>query len=55
MPDRDKVLRGLEACRNQFCMGSDCPYAREECCVELLCQDALILLREQAREEDDGK
>ena len=55
MADVEKVIRGLEACRNEDCIDRICPYATEECCMELLCHDALILLRELAREEDDGK
>lgn len=55
MPDREKVILGLEACRTGDCTAKSCPYARQAGCLDLLFQDAITLLKEQAREEDDGK
>ena len=59
-PDRGKVIRGLGCCTEspdtldlEDCRR--CPYMDEKNCSYVLCHDALILLRELAREEDDGK
>ncbi len=51
MPDREKVMRGLECCA--FGSLSDCegcPYYIETRCSELLCSDALALLKGQDEE-----
>lgn len=50
MPDRDKVIKGLEACRKTDCI--NCPYHAEEarakaCLIDELLKDALTLLKEQ--------
>lgn len=59
MPDREKVIRGLEACNRQSYNGSDCqncPYYDDEdtaelpfgiCNIQDMFDDALALLREQ--------
>lgn len=47
MPDRERVIKGLEACEYENCTAESCPYATRAGCVELLFHDALILLREQ--------
>ena len=52
MPDREKVIKGLEYCAkypNEYgdCYGGDCPYGpRMECHKELM-RDALALLKAQ--------
>ena len=55
MPDREKVIKGLDCCR-QMCMDyeiewcpSDCPYRDDGECIQTLCADALALLREQEK------
>ena len=52
MPDRDKVIKGLECCgTNRSCIG--CPYVGElfdgcyGTCISYLNRDALELLKEQ--------
>ena len=48
MSDREKVLKGLEACRKTDCI--NCPYSAletEVCLVKYLLTDALALLKEQ--------
>ena len=62
MPDREKVIKGLELCSNILgCINTtntDCPYALGEgaCRYQDLLTDALALLREQettwVKEED---
>lgn len=52
MPDRDKVIKGLECCCSDGCYDPVCPYNDPEesgCagCVSKLAADALALLREQ--------
>ncbi len=59
MPDREKVIRGLEACNRQSYNGSDCqncPYYDDEdtaelafgiCNIQDMFDDALALLKEQ--------
>lgn len=44
MPDREKVMKGLECCASGDC--TPCPYT-ETRCQEHLCGDALALLKEQ--------
>ena len=58
MPDREKVIKGLECCTSgEFCL-SDCPYFKEVAmtdgrCITALQADALALLKEQeAREKN---
>ena len=61
MPDREKVIQSLEQCTDATGHRSDCYGCihRQDgpglLCREQLMRDALDLLREQAREEDDGK
>lgn len=48
MPDREKVLKGLECCEKTD--GSDCkncPYTDDCDCVEFMSRDALALLKKQ--------
>lgn len=48
MPDREKVMKGLEACGKTDCI--NCPYSTlepEVCLVKYLLIDALELLKEQ--------
>jgi hypothetical protein len=59
MTDREKVIRGLEACNRRSCNGSDCqncPYYDDEdtaelpfgiCNIQDMVGDALALLKEQ--------
>lgn len=46
MPDREKVMRGLEYCMVLGC-DAKCPYLKEPGCTRVLLQDALALLKEQ--------
>ena len=47
MPDREKVLKGLEICTSPVCR-TDCPYDNERNgCSLMLMQDALELLKAQ--------
>ena len=52
MPDRDKVIKGLECCtKGEVCI-SDCPYFREfpmtdGRCITALQADALALLKQE--------
>ena len=66
MPDREKVIKGLQAhadgCgyRSHHCDAMDCPYryGDESCDIEEMCRDALELLKEQEAikpfSDDDG-
>ena len=45
IPDREKVIRGLECCYNNNC--GACPYSAIKKCQHKLHSDALALLREQ--------
>ena len=50
MPDKDKVIKGLELCAERYC-DSDCPYYRRSptiggTCTKELLADALALLKE---------
>lgn len=45
MPDREKVIKGLEMCKIRYC--DECPYDDENSCSVYLNQDALDLLEEQ--------
>lgn len=54
MTDREKVIKGLECCRDCFeldwdvtCATIDCPYKGERECLPKLCSAALDLLKEQ--------
>jgi len=49
MPDKDKVIKGLE-CHAKGARG--CPYENENGCQLLLCSDALALLKEQEAEPE---
>jgi len=49
MPDRKKVIKGLELCEigyEERCVGTECPYY-EQGCTESLKNDILELLKEQ--------
>lgn len=47
MPDREKVLKGLEICTSPVCR-TDCPYDNERNgCSLMLMKDALELLKAQ--------
>ena len=45
--DRDKVMKGLQTCSNPNAPCDGCPYFAELNCTEILCRDALALLKEQ--------
>lgn len=52
MPDREKVIKGLECCTKGGVCFSDCPYSKEVPMVDGRCittvqADALALLKEQ--------
>ena len=52
MPDREKVIKGLECCTKGNTCSSDCPYFKEVAmtdgrCITALQADALALLKEQ--------
>lgn len=54
IPDRDKVMRGLEACQVEqdgcttLCKANDCPYnVSSTHCMTDLHKDALALIEEQ--------
>lgn len=47
MPDREKVIKGLEICYIPPSKCDDCPYHGREDCTDALCLDALALLKEQ--------
>lgn len=57
MPDREKVLKALEHCKDSaVCDG--CPYETVGQAAGWHCpiyDDAIVLIRDQDREEDDGK
>lgn len=56
MPDRDKVIKGLEKCYCPPAKCDDCPYNNlpdEQSCNDTLCLDALALLKETKREPED--
>ena len=58
MPDRKKVIKGLEICYCPPAKCEGCPYhdlPDEQSCNDTLCLDALALLKEQEKMEDDGK
>ena len=48
MPDREKVIKGLEVCTSKPCYCTDCPY-KANCCLDSqdVMEDALALLKEQ--------
>ena len=46
MPDREKVIKGLEACGTKANC-NECPYLRNDCCEAALHNDVLELLRNQ--------
>ena len=50
MPDREKVIKGLECCLGGHCI--ECPYSErwgfgDDVCVRTLRKDTIELLREQ--------
>ena len=49
--DREKVIKGLEICKNPHGRCAECPYDDGEIdftnCTSILCGDALALLKEQ--------
>ena len=48
MPDREKVIKGLECCKRKD--GNECkvcPYTESDYCVEDMVADTLSLLKEQ--------
>lgn len=48
MPDREKVLKGLEMCASERIQCLDCPYRPDGVkCDKLLMTDAIRLIREQ--------
>ena len=51
MPDREKVIKGLEVCTSKPCYCTDCPY-KANCCLDSqeVMEDALALLKEQKAE-----
>lgn len=56
MPNREKVIKGLECCTNGEVCISDCPYFKEMSmtdgrCITVLQADALALLKEQETRE----
>lgn len=54
MPDREKVIRGLKAHAVIGMCGDNCPYygcSGHGACSELLCADALSLLKAQEPEK----
>ena len=52
MPDREKVIKGLEMCKIMYC--DECPYDDEDNCHLYLNQDALELLKEQESAYENG-
>ena len=53
MPDREKVIKGIEFHKNAYCVnktGELCPYWSQEDCENDLASDALLLLKEQEAE-----
>ena len=58
MTDREKVIKGLEACAGTNTDGTadcvlECPYKGSFCCIDRLMYDALDLLKEQQKLIDD--
>ena len=47
MADREKVIKGLEICYCPPSKCEDCPYHNLTDCNDVLCLDALYLLKEQ--------
>lgn len=48
MPDREKVIKGLEYCKHTDGVECpNCPYWHDDDCVETLHSDTLALLKEQ--------
>ena len=52
MPDREKVIKGLEICTSKPCYCTDCPY-KANCYLDSqeVMEDALALLKEQEARE----
>lgn len=58
MADRKKVIKGLETCYRCSLKCEDCPYNDllvEQSCNEVLCLDALALIREHEQTIKDLK
>ena len=53
MPDREKVIRGIEACIQDQPKCGKCPYFRNDECKSGLRPDALELLKEQEAVKPD--
>ena len=52
MPDREKVIKGLEQCiKVPYICDPDCPYYNTSLCREELKKDALALLKEQEKQK----
>ena len=51
MPDREKVIKGLECCKSWLC-ADDCPYINEEGDICPVFDDAIALLKEQEAQRD---
>ena len=47
MADREKVIKGLEICYCPPSKCEDCPYHNLPDCNDVLCLDAIYLLKEQ--------
>jgi hypothetical protein len=46
MNKREKVIKGLECCKEENCNGIDCPYSMNYMCFPQIAEDALALIRE---------
>jgi len=56
MNDTEKVIKGLEICYCPLSKCDDCPYhdlPDEQSCNDMLCLDALALLKKQQKLIDD--
>ena len=51
MPDMEKVVKALEACRKTDC--ANCEYSAEACLIDEMISDALALLKEQQERIED--
>ena len=56
MPNREKVIKGIDICFQRFHCGEDCPYYNDakSGCMEQLREDVLSLLKEQEDEYENG-
>jgi hypothetical protein len=46
MNKREKVIKGLECCKEENCNGIDCPYSMNYMCFPQIAEDALALIQE---------